>query len=127
MPFHRFRRAAFAACMLAGCALGGASLAQEGACRTDLAKFCPQATPGSGKISACLKANAAQLSPTCKARVGEMTSLIKEADVACEEDIHAYCGAASAGGGRVAACLKQNAAKLSPVCKAKLEQVKSAY
>jgi hypothetical protein len=118
-------RLAAALAIVAGATLAsGAVSAQEG-CRADIAKFCPQAKPGGGEIAACLKANAAQLSPSCKARAKEMKGALKEADQACEEDIHAFCPGTQPGGGRIAACLKQNAASLSPACKKKVEQAKA--
>ena len=35
---------------------------------------------------------------------------------ACEADYQAYCSNVRPGGGRIIACLQQNAAKLSPGC-----------
>lgn len=36
------------------------------ACRADVEKFCPGVEPGGGRIAACLKQNAAQISAACK-------------------------------------------------------------
>jgi hypothetical protein len=106
-------------------ALSGAAQAQEG-CRADLAKFCPQAAPGSGQVASCLQANASQLSPGCRQYTAKMSELLKEVDRACEEDIHAYCPGIQPGGGRVGACLKQNVHSLSFHCKVKLAEARSA-
>jgi len=107
-------------------ALSGAAVwAQEG-CRADLAKFCPQAKAGDGQVAACLETNKAQLSVPCKDHVAKMTELLKEVDKTCEEDIHAHCPGVQPGGGRVAACLKQNVSSLSLRCKVKLAEVKAA-
>lgn len=106
-------------------ALSVAAQAQD-SCRDDLAKFCPQAAPGSGQVASCLQANAAQLSPGCKQYTAKMAELLKEVDRACEEDIHAYCPGIEPGGGRVAACLKQNVHSLSFHCKVKLAEARSA-
>lgn len=102
----------------------GTALAQDG-CKADLAKFCPQAKPGSGQIVACLKTNAAQLSESCKMRVEEMKAVLKEVDQACEEDIYQFCPGIKPGGGRIAACLKPVAASLTPACTASLEKAKA--
>jgi hypothetical protein len=105
-------------------ALAGPVQAQEG-CRADLAKFCPQAKPGGGQVASCLKDNAAQLSPGCRQYSAKMEELLKEVDRACEEDIHAYCPGVQPGGGRIAACLKQNASALSFRCKVKLMEARA--
>ncbi|WP_246155543.1 cysteine rich repeat-containing protein [Rhabdaerophilum calidifontis] len=44
---------------------GTMALAQ--ACRGDVARFCPDVRPGGGRIAACLRANAAELSQGCRA------------------------------------------------------------
>jgi len=44
------------------------------ACKPDVERLCPGMQPGGGRIKACLKQNAAQLSATCKeaiAKAGE--------------------------------------------------------
>jgi hypothetical protein len=113
------------ALLMAGALSGGAAWAQEG-CRADLTKFCPQAKAGDGQVAACLETNKAQLSVPCKEHVAKMTELLKEVDKTCEEDIHAYCPGVQPGGGRVAACLKQNVSSLSFRCKVKLAEAKAA-
>jgi hypothetical protein len=121
----QINRLAAALAIMAGATLASGSVSAQEGCQADLAKFCPQAKPGGGETATCLKANAAQLSPSCKARVKEMQGARKEADQACEEDIHAFCPGIQPGGGRIAACLKQNTALLSPSCKKRIEQAKA--
>jgi hypothetical protein len=104
----------------------GTALAQEPSCKADLAKFCPQAKPGGGQVAACLKQNTAQLSPSCKERVAQVQVLLKEVHQACEEDIHFLCAGIRPGGGRIAACLKENAAEVSAGCKARIAEAKGA-
>jgi Cysteine rich repeat len=108
------------------CALSGAAAWAQDGCRADLAKFCPQAKAGDGQVAACLETNKAQLSVPCKEHVAKMTELLKEVDKTCEEDIHAHCPGVQPGGGRVAACLKQNVSSLSFRCKVKLAEAKAA-
>jgi len=119
-------RLAAGAALCAGLTLSGGALAQAPSCKADLAKFCPQAKPGGGQIAACLKTNTAQLSPSCKARVGQMKELLKEVHQACEEDIHFLCDGIQPGGGRIAACLKQSESEVSAGCKARIAAAKAA-
>jgi hypothetical protein len=112
--------------LCAGFALAGSAVAQELSCKPDIARLCPGARPGGGQIAECLRANAAQLSPGCRARVGEMKEILAEVDAACEEDVHFLCAGVPKGGGRIVACLKQNLAEVSPRCKVKLAEAKRA-
>ena len=41
---------------------------------------------------------------------------------ACAEDYRRYCSSVQPGGGRVIACLKENAPKLTPGCREALER-----
>ncbi len=45
------------------------------------------------------------------------------AEDACKPDVERLCAGIPAGGGRIAACLKANQAKVSPECKAELASV----
>jgi hypothetical protein len=126
MKLGRFipRRLGVAAVLWAGLGLGGSALAQAPGCRADLEKFCPGVEPGGGRIAACLKKNAAQLSPGCKERVAEMRDVLEEVHQACEDDVQTLCPGIRPGGGRIAACLKENAAKVSAGCKARLAEAR---
>jgi hypothetical protein len=115
-----------AALLYLGLAASGGALAQDASCKADIAKFCPQAKPGGGQVAACLKTNAAQLSPACKARVGQIRDALKEVGQACEEDIHFLCDGIQPGGGRIAACLKKWESEVSPGCKARIAAAKAA-
>jgi hypothetical protein len=119
-------RTVAAAALAVGLAASGAALAQADGCKADLAKLCPQAKPGGGQVAACLETHAAQLSPSCKARVGEMKKALQEVHQACEEDIHFLCDGIKPGGGRIAACLKQWESEVSPGCKARIAAAKAS-
>lgn len=41
-------------------------------CRDDVMTLCAGVQPGQGRVAACLKENADQVSPGCKAKLGEM-------------------------------------------------------
>jgi hypothetical protein len=126
-PLHRLvAQLAAGAALSAGLALSGSALAQAPTCKADLAKFCPQAKAGGGQIAACLKQNMGQLSGPCKERVAQMKEVLKEVHQACEEDIHFLCEGIRPGGGRIAACLKQNASEVSAGCKARIAAAKAA-
>lgn len=43
-----------------------ATMALARACKTDVERFCPEVKPGGGRIAQCLRANASDLSPTCR-------------------------------------------------------------
>jgi hypothetical protein len=45
---------------------------------------------------------------------------------ACAPDYHALCSGTRPGGGRIAACFEQNAAKLSDQCRSALQAAKPA-
>ena len=47
-----------------------------------------------------------------------LPALAQNAQQACAGDIAAYCAGIPQGGGKIAACLRANEAKLSPACKA---------
>ncbi|WP_300154154.1 cysteine rich repeat-containing protein [Solidesulfovibrio sp.] len=54
---------------------------------------------------------------------GEGAQAIK---TACKSDYKTLCQGVQPGGGRIVACLKQNADKLSPACRQALDAAKAA-
>jgi hypothetical protein len=94
------------------------------ACKDDVAKFCATEKPGEGRVAMCLKAHEAELSAGCKAHEAEMKAKMEEWTEACKADRDTLCKDVQAGGGRVAACMHDNEAKLSKPCKAKFGHVK---
>jgi hypothetical protein len=61
-------------------ATGGPAAAQVSpsarqACRADVQAYCAGIQPGGGRIKACLQANAARLSPPCRAEFARATRL----------------------------------------------------
>ncbi len=71
---------------------------------------------------ACLKQNIDKLDPACRAAVAERTARAEGIRQACREDRKSLCGSIEKGGGRIAACMKANADKLSPGCRQALQQ-----
>jgi hypothetical protein len=97
----------------------GAAHAQE-ACRADVERLCAGIPPGKGRIPACLKANAAQLSPACKAELDSVAQKVRDVQAACRDDAANYCAGVKTGEGNMLRCLRENRSMLSPGCQAVL-------
>ncbi len=102
----------------------GAMAQGKNACAGDVEKFCQGVQQGEGRIAQCLAQHKEELSPACKVRLEQAAKQLKGVQKACEDDIMTYCEGVQPGGGRIAQCLKANAAKLSPQCKSSLAQAK---
>jgi hypothetical protein len=88
----------------------------EDACKADVERLCAGIPPGGGRLSACLKANEAQLSPGCKAQRAAVSQTVKEIGAACEDDIQNLCPDVKPGQGNVLRCLRQNLFSVTPRC-----------
>lgn len=102
------------------------------ACRGDMISLCAGVERGGGKKVQCLKDNEAKLSAPCKSALqavvdGKAATGRKNAQgpggaahgkvqKACEADIATVCSTVEKGKGGIGRCLKDNAAKLSPIC-----------
>lgn len=100
--------------------------ARRGPCYDDVQQFCKDVKPGGGRVTACLEKNQAELSPAC----GNLLQLSKERIdkfiKACDADIEKLCKDIEPGSGRVANCLKNKEAQLSPACKAEFQASRPA-
>lgn len=83
--------------------------AEGHACRSDARSLCGRMQPGGGRIVACLKAHESQLSEGCKAAL----PMIER----CAVEVRALCESASTPMD-ARGCLRDNAGKLSPECRA---------
>lgn len=120
--------------------------AVKAACRSDFMAQCSGVTPGGTAALSCLQQHSASLSAGCQQAVdaigGAMPAAGASAPAAaaaapapampmraftpreeifivrqsCGPDFRSYCGAVPLGGGRGIACLRRNAARLSPSC-----------
>ena len=99
---------------VAALAMGNARA--EDACRADVEKLCAGIPAGGGRISACLKANQAQVSPGCKAELASVERKVKEVGAACADDVASYCAGVKPGEGAVLRCLQENKVTLTPGC-----------
>ena len=105
---------------LAALSLAGGARAED-PCRADVERLCAGIPAGGGRIAACLKANAGDVTPACKAHLASVRRKIQEVGEASGDDV--YCADVEPGGGRIVQCLADNRATLSPQCQ---EVVRSA-
>lgn len=106
-PMSRVLAAALVLAALAGLAQA-TEPAGVAACRSDARTLCGGVQPGGGRVLACLKSSAGQLSPGCQAALPVLER--------CAAEVRQLC--ADGGGARDRrACLRENAAKLSPECR----------
>lgn len=106
------------------------------ACRSDMATLCADGGTGRrGKLQ-CLRDSTAKLSADCKAaiqvvldrqgaRKAAAGGAIGRVVPACQADIATVCGDIQKGQGRMAKCLKDNAAKVSTACQAGLADLRA--
>ena len=116
-------------------------------CRSDYQAHCASVPTGGSAALSCLQENAASLSPACGRAVAAVgggsestapggpapspqrggapggTGGLRQA---CGMDYRTYCRGIRPGGGRAIACLKENAASLSPGCQEALESLRGA-
>ncbi|WP_413990022.1 hypothetical protein ACMDCR_29510 [Labrys okinawensis] len=116
----------------------------KAACRSDFMSQCSGVTPGGTAALSCLQQHSASLSASCQQAVAAiggapagaaapstatpaaapampMRAFSPREEIfivrqSCGPDFRAYCGAVPLGGGRAIACLRRNAARLSPSC-----------
>ena len=85
-------------------------------CQPDVWQFCQGIRPGRGRILACLKSHEPELSPPCAEEFARAREKAQDVRAACAEDARRLCRGIAPGGGRLHACLKSNADRLSPAC-----------
>ena len=92
-------------------------------CETELTQYCGQVTPGEGRGLACLYAHGDKLSGQCEyalydasAQLERFVSALSYLVHECADDVAAQCAEVEAGEGRLAQCLLDNKASLTPRC-----------
>jgi hypothetical protein len=101
------------------------------ACNGDVEKFCAGIERGEGRVHACLLQHRAELSPGCKAAGEELTrrresvkaATMRSVNDACKDELGKFCKNVKPGGGRLAQCLRQYDAELSPACSGELHSL----
>ena len=99
-----------------------AAIAADPPCVAEVKKYCANEPAGVGMIQACLKKHEADLSATCKAKVGDLQKEIGAIAATCQYDIMRFCDDVTPGGGRVATCLQNHRDDLSPECNDRLKK-----
>jgi len=131
ISFLFFRRSALLMIIGMLCVVLYSSLnahAQESlTCADEIAKFCKDVKPGGGRILNCLKAHEAELTASCRGKIGELQGIIKDCEQACAGDIAQFCKDIQPGGGRIIKCLRERDKELSFSCKEKLEMIGKRY
>jgi hypothetical protein len=119
------------AILLAGSLASGAALAADTivgtvteGCKTELAAWCSDVTPGEGRVLSCLAAREDKLSGQCEfalyqasAQLDAFVASIRHVATECKAELQKHCANIELGEGRVAKCLKANEATASAACK----------
>src|SRR5579883_280288 len=86
------------------------------ACAEDIAELCGDVEPGGGRIAACVRENADELSRRCRFTLFRVARNIRDAvtNIAneCEGAIRAQCASAQ----RIGECAEAKSAAVSPAC-----------
>jgi hypothetical protein len=99
-------------------------------CNSELTQHCADVTPGEGRLLSCLYAYEDKLSGQCEhalydaaARLERAIGTITYVANECRSELETHCTSVEVGDGRVAQCLKDHAAELSPGCNQALTNV----
>jgi hypothetical protein len=105
----------------------------QSACSEDIKKYCSNVTPGEGRVLHCMQAYEDKISPQCGYAEQEAAlnlqmavDRLKEAVVACNDEIAKFCGNIRPGQGRVAQCLIANRAAASGQCAGAIQKLQTA-
>jgi hypothetical protein len=105
----------------------------ESACSEDIKKYCSDVTPGEGRVLHCMQAYEDKISPQCGYAEQEAAlnlqmavDRLKEAVIACNDDIVKFCSRTQPGQGRVAQCLIANKAAASAQCAGAIQKLQTA-
>jgi hypothetical protein len=99
-------------------------------CTAEVDKLCKDTQRGHGRIAVCLHEHAPELSPACKASVDRVMTQMNarmETHKACAADAQKLCSDLPPGTGRVAVCLGEHAAELSPACRPQVAKMKAGW
>jgi hypothetical protein len=99
-------------------------------CNSELTQYCAEVTPGESRLLSCLYAYEDKLSGQCEhalydaaARLERAIDTITYVANECRSELETHCTGVEIGDGRVAQCLKDHAAELSPGCNQALTDV----
>jgi PRC-barrel domain/Cysteine rich repeat len=107
--------------------VAGAIDAVEGACASDIAKFCGNVSRGEGRVLLCMQAHDDQLSRRCQFTLFRVSRHLERAvnrveriADACWDDIQAHCGNAD----KIGQCVMEKGPALSPACRTVVAGIK---
>ena len=96
-------------------------------CNSELTQYRAEVTPGEGRLLACLYAYEDKLSGQCEHALYDAAARLERAITyvanECRAELETHCASVEVGEGRVAQCLKDHAAELSPGCNQALTDV----
>jgi hypothetical protein len=102
---------------------------QQG-CGPEIETYCSQVSLGEGRLLACFYAHEDKLSGQCQYALYSAANQLDQAISAlhyvateCQGDIVEHCAEVQMGDGRIAECLEENAASLSPSCTKAIDDV----
>jgi len=99
---------------------------RQNPCFFDADRFCRDVKPGEGRIIACLKPHAAELSDVCRTRGLEEYEKTKALEQACGADLGRFCAQVKGGSAAKLRCLLNNLKELAGACKAALPAAKTS-
>lgn len=107
--------------------VAGAIDAVEGACASDIAKFCGNVSRGEGRVLLCMQAHDDQLSRRCQFTLFRVSRHLERAvnrveriADACWDDIQAHCSNAD----KIGKCVMEKGPALSPACRTVVAGIK---
>ncbi len=99
-------------------------------CATDIKQLCPDVTPGSANVLACLRQNEPKLSAACREEIQanalKARRIVEEFGRSCRADVEQFCAGVEPGGGRVIGCLNQHQLDLSSSCQEEMNRIAGA-
>jgi hypothetical protein len=112
--------------------LTGSIAKVESSCSEEIKKYCSTVTPGEERILHCMQAHDDKINPKCVYDVHEaalnlqmIAGHLKDAVMACRDDIARFCGDIRPGEGRVAQCLATNKAVASQSCASAIQKLEA--
>jgi hypothetical protein len=102
----------------------------EGACATDVSKFCGNVTRGEGRLVGCMQAYDDQLSKRCQfalyrvsRNLGSVLGRVERIADACWTDVQDKCGDAD----KIGQCVMEKRASLTQPCQTVINDLQQAY
>lgn len=116
-----FSIAVFALALSISGSVFAADSEKDGKCMAEVKKICPDLTMKDG-LGKCLRSHKSEFSKECQEKAEEKKAELKVAFKDCKDDVKKVCAGVEKGEGRIIKCLKDNAEKLTPACKAHVEK-----